>query len=238
MSGHNKWSKIKHKKAATDAQKSKVFSALSKEIIIAAKKGSDLETNFQLKIAVDKAKSLNMPKNNIEKAIKRGSGELKNEAQLEEFLFEAYGPCQVAMLIRAVSDNKNRTLSEIKNLLTKNGGKMVEIGSIGWQFDQVGKIVLKKPDKSEEEMEEILIESGANDFQIDEDEFIIYTTFQELQIVKENLEKVGLIVKEAGLTYLPQNKLELENQDLEKYAEFFDKIEEQDDVVEIYDNIE
>mgnify|MGYP001154913725 CR=1 FL=1 len=237
MSGHNKWSKIKHKKAATDAQRSKIFSTLSKEIIIAAKNGSDPETNFQLKIAVDKAKSLNMPKANIEKAIKRGSGELKNEAQLEEFLFEAYGPNQVAMLIKAVSDNKNRTLSEIKTALTKNGGKMVEAGSISWQFDQAGKIVLRKSEKSNEELEEILIESGADDFQVDEDEFIVYTAFQELQMVKENLEKTGLKIKEAGLTYLPQNKLELNDQDLEKYAEFFDKIEEQDDVVEIFDNI-
>jgi YebC/PmpR family DNA-binding regulatory protein len=237
MSGHNKWSKIKHKKAATDAQRSKIFSTLSKEIIIAAKNGGDPEANFQLKIAVDKAKSLNMPKANIEKAIKRGSGELKNEAQLEEFLFEAYGPNQVAMLIKAVSDNKNRTLSEIKTALTKNGGKMVEAGSISWQFDQVGKIVLKKSEKSEEELEEVLIESGADDFQLDEGELVVYTAFQELQVVKENLEKAGLKIKEAGLTYLPQNKLELNNKDLEKYAEFFEKIEEQDDVVEIYDNI-
>jgi YebC/PmpR family DNA-binding regulatory protein len=237
MSGHNKWSKIKHKKAATDAQRSKIFSTLSKEIIIAAKNGSDPEMNFQLKMAVDKAKSLNMPKTNIEKAIKRGSGELKNEAQLEEFLFEAYGPNQVAMLIKAVSDNKNRTLSEIKTALTKNGGKMVEAGSISWQFGQVGKIVLKKSEKSEEELEEILIESGANDFQLDEDEFFVYTAFQDLQTVKENLEKAGLKIKEAGLTYLPQNKLELNNQDLEKYAEFFEKVQEQEDVVEIYDNV-
>jgi YebC/PmpR family DNA-binding regulatory protein len=237
MSGHNKWSKIKHKKAATDAQRSKIFSTLSKEIIIAAKNGGDPEANFQLKIAVDKAKSLNMPKANIEKAIKRGSGELKNEAQLEEFLFEAYGPNQVAMLIKAVSDNKNRTLSEIKTALTKNGGKMVEAGSISWQFDQVGKIVLKKSEKSEEELGEVLIESGADDFQLDEGELVVYTAFQELQVVKENLEKAGLKIKEAGLTYLPQNKLELNDKDLEKYAEFFEKIEEQDDVVEIYDNI-
>jgi YebC/PmpR family DNA-binding regulatory protein len=237
MSGHNKWSKIKHKKAATDAQRSKVFSTLSKEIIIAAKNGSDPEMNFQLKMAVDKAKSLNMPKANIEKAIKRGSGELKNEAQLEEFLFEAYGPNQVAMLIKAVSDNKNRTLSEIKTALTKNKGKMVEAGRISWQFDQVGKIVLKKSEKSEEELEEILIESGADDFQIDEDDLIVYTAFQELQMVKENLEKAGLKIKEAGLTYLPQNKLELSDKDLEKYADFFEKVEEQDDVVEVYDNV-
>ena len=237
MSGHNTWSKIKHNKAATDAQRSKIFSSLSKELIIVAKNGGDPETNFQLKMVVDKAKSANMPKVNIDKAVKRGSGELKNEAQLEEFLFEAYGPNQVAMLIRAVSDNKNRTLSEVRTLLTKNGGKMVEAGSIGWQFDQVGKVVLGEINKTEDEMEEILIESGANDYKKEEGDFIIYTSMQELQDVQKNLEKYGLKIKEVGLTYLPQNTLELNEKYLEKYAEFFDKIEEQDDVVEIYDNI-
>jgi YebC/PmpR family DNA-binding regulatory protein len=237
MSGHNKWSKIKHKKEATDAQKSKIFSSLSKEIIISAKNGGDPETNFQLKMAIDKAKSLNMPKANIDKAIKRGSGELKSEAQLEEFLFEAYSPNQVAMLIKAVSDNKNRTLSEVKNLLNKNGGKMVEVGSISWQFDQVGKIILNKLEKSEEEVEEILIESGADDFQFEEDVLVVYTVFQELQTVKENLEKNGLEIKEASLTYLPQNKVELSESELEKYIDFIDKIQEQDDVVEVYDNV-
>jgi YebC/PmpR family DNA-binding regulatory protein len=237
MSGHNKWSKIKHKKEATDAQKSKIFSSLSKEIIISAKNGGDPETNFQLKMAIDKAKSLNMPKANIDKAIKRGSGELKSEAQLEEFLFEAYSPNQVAMLIKAVSDNKNRTLSEVKNLLNKNGGKMVEVGSISWQFDQVGKIILNKLEKSEEEVEEILIESGADDFQFEEDVLVVYTAFQELQTVKENLEKNGLEIKEASLTYLPQNKVELSESELEKYIDFVDKIQEQDDVVEVYDNV-
>jgi YebC/PmpR family DNA-binding regulatory protein len=178
-----------------------------------------------------------MPKANIDKAIKRGSGELKSEAQLEEFLFEAYSPNQVAMLIKAVSDNKNRTLSEVKNLLNKNGGKMVEVGSISWQFDQVGKIILNKLEKSEEEVEEILIESGADDFQFEEDVLVVYTVFQELQTVKENLEKNGLEIKEASLTYLPQNKVELSESELEKYIDFIDKIQEQDDVVEVYDNV-
>ncbi len=237
MSGHNKWSKIKHKKEVTDAKRSKIFSMLSKEIIISAKKGSDPDTNFQLKMAVDKAKSLNMPKANIDKAVKRGSGELKNEAELEEYLFEAYGPNQVAMLIKAVSDNKNRTLSEIRTILTKNGGKMVEGGSISWQFDQVGKLILKKINKNKEELEEILIESGADDYKAEDGNFIVFTPFQELQLVKENLEEAGLEIKEAGLTYLPQNLLELEDKELEIYSNFFDKVDEHDDVVEIYNNL-
>ena len=237
MSGHNKWSKIKHKKEATDAKKSKIFSALSKEIILAAKNGADPDMNFQLKMIVDKAKSANMPKVNIDKAIKRGSGQLKDEAQLEEYLFEAYSPNQVAMLIKTVSDNKNRTLSEVRTILTKNGGKMVEGGSISWQFDQVGKLVLAESDKNEDELEEILIESGADDYKQEEDELIVYTPMQELQSVQKNLEEAGLKILEAGLTYVPQNTLELNDDDIEKYLEFFDKVEEQDDVIEIFDNI-
>jgi len=238
MSGHNKWSKIKHKKAATDAKRSKIFSACSKEIILAAKNGGDPETNFQLKIAVDKAKSLNMPKDNIEKAIKRGSGALKDEAKLEEYLFEAYGPSQIAMLIKAVSDNKNRTLSEVRTILTKNGGKMVEGGSISWQFDQAGRLVLGENEKSKDELEELIIESGAEDYREEDGKLIVFTPFQKLQEVKEFLEKAELEIKEAGLTYLPQNPVEVSDQELENYSNFVDKVEEQDDVVEIYDNIE
>ncbi len=237
MSGHNKWSKIKNKKAATDAKRSKIFSMISKDIILAAKNGADPEYNFQLKMAVDKARAANMPNENINKAIKRGSGVLKDGTQLEEYLFEAYGPNQVAMLIRAVSDNKNRTLAEVRNSLTKNGGKMVEAGSISWQFDQVGKIVVSDDDKSEDELEEIIIESGANDYEKEKDSFVIYTSFQKLQEVKEFLEKSELEIKEAISTYLPQNTLDLSDKDIEIYSNFVDKIEEQEDVVEIYDNL-
>jgi len=237
MSGHNKWSKIKHKKAATDAKRSKIFSMMSKDIILAAKNGGDPEYNFQLKMAVDKARAVNMPNDNIQKAIKRGSGVLKDGAQLEEYLFEAYSPNQVAMLIRAVSDNKNRTLAEIRTALTKNGGKMVEGGSISWQFDQVGKLTLEKTTKTESEIEEIIIESGAEDFKKEGQNLVVFTPFQQLQEVKEYLEKAELSVEEATLTYIPQNILEITDSELESYSSFVDKVEEQDDVVEIYDNL-
>ncbi|MCK5080643.1 MAG: YebC/PmpR family DNA-binding transcriptional regulator [Candidatus Moranbacteria bacterium] len=237
MSGHNKWSKIKHKKAATDAKRSKIFSVISKEIILAAKNGGDPDYNFQLKMAVDKARASNMPNDNINKAIRRGSGVLKDGAQLEEYLFEAYGPNQVAMLIRAVSDNKNRTLSEVRTFLTKNGGKMVEGGSISWQFDQVGRLAISEINKSEDELEEIIIESGADDYQREGKNLVVYAPFQKLQVVKEFLEKAGLKIEEATLTYLPQNVLELSNKKIKVYANFIEKIEEQDDVVEIYDNL-
>lgn len=237
MSGHNKWSKIKRKKAVTDAKRSKSFSIVSKEIILAAKNGGDPDYNFQLKMAVDKARSLNMPNDNIEKAIKRGSGVLKDGAQLEEYLFEAYGPNQVAMLIRAVSDNKNRTLAEVRTFLTKNGGKMVEGGSISWQFEKLGKLIISEISKTEDEIEEIIIESGADDYVKDEENLIVYTPFQKLQAVKEYLEKSGLKITEASATYLPKNTLDLNDKELETYSNFVDKIEEQDDVVEIYDNV-
>ena len=238
MSGHNKWSKIKNRKAVTDAKRSKIFSMISKDIILAAKDGTDPEYNFQLKMAIDKARVANMPKDNIDNAIRRGSGALKDGAQLEEYLFEAYSPNQVAMLIRAVSDNKNRTLAEVRTILTKNGGKMVEGGSISWQFDQVGKLIISDINKSKDELEEIIIESGADDFLNEDDELIIFTPFQKLQAVKEYLEKAGLKIAEATTPFLPQNILKINNQELETYSNFIDKIEEQDDVVEIYDNVE
>ncbi len=237
MSGHNKWSKIKNKKAATDAKRSKIFSMISKEIILAAANGADPEYNFQLKMAVDKARSANMPKDNIANAIRRGSGALKDGAKLEEYLFEAYSPNQVAMLIRAVSDNKNRTLSEVRTYLTKNGGKMVEGGSISWQFDQVGKLVISEIDKDEDELEEIIIESGADDFLNKDGKLIIFTPFQKLQAIKEYLEKAGLKITEATTPYLPQNVLEISDQELEAYSNFVNKVEEQEDVVEVYDNL-
>lgn len=141
------------------------------------------------------------------------------------------------MLIKTVSDNKNRTLSEVRTVLTKNGGKMVEGGSISWQFDQVGKLMLAENEKSEEGLEEILIESGADDYKKENGKTIVYTSVQELQSTQKNLEEAGLKIEEAGLTYVPQNTLELSEEELEKYSEFFDKVEEQDDVVEIYDNV-
>jgi len=237
MSGHNKWSKIKNKKAVTDAKKSKIFSMISKEIILFAKNGADPEYNFQLKIAIDKARVANMPKDNIDKAIKRGSGASKEDAQLEEYLFEAYSPSKVAMLIRAVSDNKNRTLAEIRTFLTKNGGKMVESGSISWQFNQVGKLVIFEKGENEEKLEEIIIESGADDFTKEEGFLVVYTSFQKLQEVKDYLIRSGLEIKEAVLTYLPQNTIELSDEEIEIYSNFVDKIEEQEDISEIYDNL-
>ncbi|MFW5884714.1 MAG: YebC/PmpR family DNA-binding transcriptional regulator [Patescibacteria group bacterium] len=238
MSGHSKWANIKHRKQAQDAKKAKIFSSLSKEIILAAKNGSDPETNFQLKMAIDKAGSYNMPKDNIEKAIKRGSGELKDENQIEEYIFEAYGPSQIAMLIKTATDNKNRTLSEVRNILSKNGGKMVEEGAVKWQFRQSGCIYVAKNGLPEQKLEEAFIESGADDYEKESEEsYLVYTQVKETQTVNEELNNKGLSVAAINLVYVPEGKIEVGQSTKEDYKNLLEKLEEQEDVVEIFDNL-
>ncbi|MDZ7611780.1 MAG: YebC/PmpR family DNA-binding transcriptional regulator [Candidatus Moranbacteria bacterium] len=238
MSGHSKWSNIKHRKQAQDAKKAKIFSFLSKEIILAARNGGDPETNFQLKMAMDKARSYNMPKDNVEKAIKRGTGELKDENQIEEYIFDAYGPGQTAMLIKTASDNKNRTLNEVKNILTKNGGKLVEEGSVRWQFKQVGSILIAGSEKSEEQLEEAIIESPVEDYRKNEDgSYYVFTQPANTQAACERLKDGGVEVKEMELVYLPENTIEIDENTKIDYENLLEKLDEQEDVVEIFDNL-
>ncbi|MFO7807011.1 MAG: YebC/PmpR family DNA-binding transcriptional regulator [Candidatus Moraniibacteriota bacterium] len=240
MSGHSKWANIKHRKQAQDAKKAKIFSSLSKEIILAAKNGGDPEINFQLKMAIDKAGKYNMPKDNIDKAVKRGTGELKDANKIEEYIFEAYGPGQIAMLIKTASDNKNRTLGEVRNILTKNGGKMVEEGSVRWQFKLMG-VIFISPNSAikDDEMEEIIIESEAEDFEKqDSQNYCIFTQPQDTQSVADNLKQNNLGVEEIKLSYLPENTTEADKNTRESYENLLEKLYEQEDVVEIFDNLD
>jgi YebC/PmpR family DNA-binding regulatory protein len=238
MSGHSKWANIKHRKQAQDAKKAKIFSSLSKEIILAAKNGGDPETNFQLKMAIDKAGKYNMPKDNIDKAVKRGTGELKDQNKIEEYIFEAYGPGQIAMLIKAAGDNKNRALGEIRNILTKNGGKMVEEGSVRWQFNQAGVISIEFDEYFGEKVEELIIESGAEDFKKQsEDNFLVFTQPQDTGSVAEKLRESGLKTEDVKLSYLPENFIEVDKETEASYKNLLEKLEDQEDVVEIFDNL-
>lgn len=269
MSGHSKWSTIKHKKAATDAKRASVFTKLAKDVTIAAKEGGgDPEMNFRLRIAVDRAKAANMPKDNIERAIKRGTGELKDEAQIEEIIYEAYGPGQIAMLIKVATDNKNRTLSEIKNILTKFGGKFVEGGGVSWQFEQAGVLrigadknggkreeaPLRSPQRAtqgslfvparssqankEEELEMIIIESGAKDYRKEDDGYFIFTSPKELQKVRGKLEEGGVKVIETELVYLAKDSISVDDHTRMDYEKLLEALDESDDVVEVWDNLE
>lgn len=239
MSGHNKWSGIKHRKGAQDAKRANVFTKVARNITLAAKQGGgNPDSNFQLKLAIDQARAVNMPKDNIERAIKKGTGELKDGTEIEEVMYEAYGPGNVAMLIKCATDNRNRTVSEVKTILTKNGGKMVPEGSVAFMFGQFGDIeVAVSEDGDPYELELIAIEAGAEDTAYAGDSLSVYTKIDQLQSVKENLEKTGLQIEGAGPVYLPMQKTEISGDDKLDYEKLLEKLDENDDVQEIYDNL-
>lgn len=240
MSGHSKWHSIRHKKAIIDSKRAGTFTRLAKDITVAAREGGDPEMNFRLRLAIDRAKAANMPKDNIERAIGRGTGENKDGVQIEEVIYEAYGPGQIAMLIKVLTDNKNRTISEIRNLLKKNNGKMAEGGGVAWQFEQRG-FLRAKIDKdggmTADEVELAIIESGAKDYQTEENDYLIYTLPADLKAVKENLEKQGLKVEEADLVFLAKNKIEVSDSERESYENLYEILDEHDDVAAIFDNL-
>ena len=238
MSGHSKWSTIRHKKAAQDAKRANVFTKLGNMISVAAREGGgDLEVNFKLKMVVDKARSANMPKDNIERAIKRGTGELKDGAQIEEVFYEAYGPGQVAMIIKTATDNTNRTVGEVRHLLSKAGGKMVAKGSVGFLFRKVGEIVVKVSDENVDEIEMVAIDAGAEDMEREENFLYIYTKPEDLQKIKEELEKNKVEITDAELSFLPSQQATPNDEERKKYETLRESLEENDDVVEIYDNL-
>ncbi len=238
MSGHSKWSTIKHKKAAQDAKRANIFTKFARLISVTAREGGgDLDANFKLKMAIDKAKAVNMPKENIERAIKKGTGELKDGAEIEEVIYEAYGPGQVAMLIKTATDNINRTVGEIKSILTKAGGKMVAKGSVSFMFKKVGEIEVNANDKDIDELELLAIEAGADDIKLIENSLIIYTKVKDLQMVKEFLEKKAVEVIDAFISFLPTQTVQIDKDFLPEYEKFLEKLEECDDVQEVYSNL-
>lgn len=231
MSGHSHFHNIKLKKGAEDAKRSKLFSKLSKEISITAREGGpDIAFNPKLRSIVDKARGLNMPNDSIEKAIKRGSGEIEG-ATLEEFLIEAYGPDNMAVLIEGITDNKNRSINEIKLLVSQKGGKIVNEGAIKWMFERRGVIGITDI-QSKEEAELIAIEAGAEDILWEEDNLIIYTKPEEMENVKNNL--TSLKVDFANLEWVAKEKI---SADEEKCTSFIEAIEDHDDVSNVYTNI-
>ena len=242
MSGHSKWSKIKHKKGAADAKRGAIFTKLGNAITVAAKSGGgDPDMNFSLRIAIDKAKSSNMPKENIERAVKRGSGE---GGPLEEVIYEGFLPGQsedgqkISILIECLTDNTNRTLTEIKTILEKNGGTLAGVGAVSWAFEKMG--VIKIQEKIIDELELQLIEAGAEDIDSSnnsDDEIIIYTKADELQKVKENLDQAEIKVDSAELEFVAKDKLEISDEAGEKLENIFDLLDENDDVVNFFTNI-
>lgn len=239
MSGHSKWSQIRRQKGAADVKRGANFSKLSNAIIVAAKNGGgDVAANFTLKMAVEKAKAANMPKDTIVRAIKRGTGEIAGAA-IEETLYEIITTDNIGILVEATTDNKNRTTSEIKNTVLKNGGKLASSGAVAYQFKKMGKILIDDAGKDEEEIELIAIDAGAQDFVEEDTDLIVYTKPNELESTKKTLEAQGLGILEATLSWEPQNTIRIENSEkAEKIIKLMELLDELDDVHAVYANFE
>jgi YebC/PmpR family DNA-binding regulatory protein len=238
MSGHSKWHSIKHKKALIDSKRGRAFTKLIKEITIAARiGGGDVEGNPRLRKAVSDAKGVNMPVDNIKRAIMKGTGELEG-GQLEEMTYEGYGPSGVAMIAEVVTDNRNRTVGEIRHVFSKNGGNMGESGSVGWMFDKKGYIVVDKAAKGEDELFEIAIEAGADDMQDEGDVFEIFTAPEAFEAVNEAIKKAGIEPQAAEISMVPQNYIKLEGPEAKTMLKHYDALDDNDDVQKVWANFD
>jgi YebC/PmpR family DNA-binding regulatory protein len=238
MSGHSKWSTIKHKKAATDAKRGKIFTRLAREIAIAAREGGgDSTVNFRLRLVMDKARAANMPKDNIERAVKRGTGELKSD-ELEEMLYEGYGPHGIAMLIAVVTDNRNRTVSDVRRIFNKMGGNLAEPGSVVWQFSRKGYITLSAEGLDNDHIFDIAIDANAEDVEFGDDIVEIYSEVDEFQNVQEALDNENIKIENAELSYIPNMQVRLEQKDALKVMNVVDALEELDDVQQVFSNLD
>ncbi len=233
MSGHSHWSKIKHAKKDTDAKRGKAFSKMAALITLAAKSGGDSNENPKLKAVLDQAKQVNLPKANIERAIKKGTGEIAGE-ELHEVLFEGYGPDNIAVLVEGITDNKNRTLSDVKQAFSKNNGKLAAEGSVRYLFDQKGIVNLKNTG-DKQALELAVIDSGAEDMEWDGDILQAYTSVNDLEQVKDKLKKQGMNIKSSTLGWIAKSEIESSSQ--EKAIKLFQSLDDIDDVQEIYSNL-
>ena len=237
MSGHSKWANIKNKKGKADAAKGKVFTKIGRELSIAAKGGADPTLNAKLSDAIAKAKANNMPNENIARAIKKGAGEMDN-INYEEIIYEGYAPGGVAVIVKTLTDNRNRTAGEVRHIFDKNGGSIGSMGCVGWMFDNKGVIIVEKTDKIvEEDLMMLALDSGAEDFSAEEDSFEILTDPNEFSEVRQKLETAGVEMASAEVTMIPQNMVSVTNEDdIKKINKMIDMFDDNDDVQDIYHN--
>jgi YebC/PmpR family DNA-binding regulatory protein len=239
MSGHSKWSTIKRKKGAIDAARGKVFTKLIKEVTLAARLGGgDIEGNARLRSAVLAAKEENMPKDNIERAIKKGTGELGGGVAYEEITYEGYGPAGVAVIVEVMTDNKNRTVAEIRHMFSKHGGNLGENGCVSWMFDKKGSIVIEKKVVDEDALMEVAIEAGADDVRDQETEWEVITDPLAFETVKKAIDAKGWKTLEARVGLIPQNTIRLEAGKAEQMLKLMDRLEDNDDVQNVYANFD
>lgn len=236
MSGHSKWATIKRKKAALDAKRGKIFTRLIKEITIAARQGGgDADGNPRLRLAVDNAKAANMPADNIDRAIKKATGELEG-ASYHEVIYEGYGPGGVAILVEAATDNKNRTVAEMRHVFTKNNGSLGESNSVAWMFERKGVVTVKRNNKTEDEMMEIIFDAGAEDLHTEEEFFEITSAIDSFENVRKTVAAKNLEVENASLQWIAKNTVAVAGSDAEKVMHLIESLEDCDDVQSVFSN--
>ncbi len=237
MSGHSKWATIKHKKAATDAKRGKTFTRIIKEITIAARNGGDPDSNPRLRTAILAAKDASMPADNIKKAIMRGTGELEG-GQIDEVMFEGYGPGGAAVLVMVATDNRNRTVSEIRHMFGKNGGNLGEQGSVAWMFERKGQILIAKEKATEDQLLTLVLDAGADDLRDDGDSWEVLSAPESHEAVLRALEKAGIKPDSAEVAMIPKNLMKLEGKTASGMLRLSDALEEHDDVQSVYSNFD
>ncbi|MBU4342591.1 MAG: YebC/PmpR family DNA-binding transcriptional regulator [Candidatus Omnitrophica bacterium] len=238
MSGHSKWASIKHKKAATDSKRGKVFTKLIKEITVAARHGGgEPEKNPRLRTAIDRAKQANMPADNIDRAVKKGTGELEG-VTYEEFTMEGYGPGGVAIMVEVMTDNKNRTAADVRTIFSKRNGNVAGAGSVSWIFEKKGYLEVEKKAVPEDKIMDIVLDAGAQDMQTEEDVYSIITDIKDFEKVKKAIEDSGIKVKSAEITMIPKSTMALTGEKAKQILALVDALEDSDDVQNVYANLD
>lgn len=237
MAGHSKWANIQHRKGRQDAKRGKMFTKTAKEIIIAAKAGGDPVGNSRLRAAIAAAKAINLPKDKIENAIKKGTGELAG-GDILEMAYEGYGPGGVALIVEVATDNKNRTVAEVRHILSKHGGSMGESGCVAWMFDRKGVITLEKDKYTEEQLMEVALEAGAEDVTDEGESWEVVTAAADFNAVREALEAAGVEMQSAEFTMVPQNEIEVDAETGRKLMRLVDALEDNDDVQNVHANFD
>jgi len=238
MAGHSKWANIRHRKGAQDKKRSKIFTKLIKEITIASRLGGgDISSNPRLRKAVSNAKSSNLPLEKIERAIKKGTGELEGVIY-EEVTYEGYGPGGVAILINIITDNKNRTVAEIRHLFSKFDGNLGENGSVSWMFDKTGQIIMESKSGSEDTVFEDAIDAGADDFYAENNFYLVSTSVDQLMVIRDRLDNAGYVIKSAEIEMVPKTNQILDDLEANKFLKLLDALEDNDDVNKVYTNFD
>ncbi|MFZ4591090.1 MAG: YebC/PmpR family DNA-binding transcriptional regulator [Ignavibacteria bacterium] len=236
MSGHSKWATIKRKKAATDSARGKVFTRIIKEITIAARDGGgDPVGNPRLRLAIQNAKSSNMPQDNITRAIKKGTGELEG-VMYTEITYEAYAPHGVAVIIQSVTDNRNRTIAELRHIVSKNNGNMGDAGSVSWMFERKGVVTIEKGTHTEDDVMEVILDLGADDLKTEEEHFEIICPIENLETVRKGMEEKGYKLESASMQYIPKELITLDEEKAASVIRFLETVEEYDDVQNLFTN--